>query len=155
MSVLWYSWWWLLRRILLESEKANTGQLLLVAFNCLWLLINTSNQLNDSLTDASPDTWWIFFSLFSFSYRSTPQTADAWKSLLMSLAGAESEVATGELWWVAVVHGVVQPTDIPQCAGILKGAAYYLWMVQAAKDVGGQQDQAVAQQELLRGWRSW
>ena len=55
------------------------------------------------------------------------------------------------MWRNAVENGVVQPETIPQHAGTLKGAAYYLWAVQGAQAVKGQQDQAAAQQGLLEG----
>ena len=74
---------------------------------------------------------------------------DLWNQLLASLTAAETEAAAGDLWRKAVEHGVVQPKAIPQHAGTLKGAAYFLWVVQGAQAVKGQQDQAAAHQELL------
>ena len=76
---------------------------------------------------------------------------DMWNQFLASLAAAETEAVAGDLWRKAVEHGVVWPEAIPQHAGTLKGAAYYLWAVQGAQAVKGQQDQAAAQQELLEG----
>ena len=76
---------------------------------------------------------------------------DMWNQFLASLTAAETEAAAGDLWRKAVEHGVVWPEAVPQHAGTLKGAAYYLWAVQGAQAVKGQQDQAAAQQGLLEG----
>ena len=76
---------------------------------------------------------------------------EVWNQFLASLMAAETEAAAGDLWRKAVEHGVVQPEAVPQHAGTLKGAAYYLWAVQGAQAVKGQQDQAAAQQGLLEG----
>ena len=76
---------------------------------------------------------------------------DMWNQFLASLAAAETEAAAGDLWRKAVEHGVVWPEDVPQHAGTLKGAAYYLWTAQGVQAVTGQKDQAAAQQGLLEG----
>ena len=76
---------------------------------------------------------------------------DVWNQFLVSLAAAETEAAAGDLWRTAVEHRVVWPEDVPQHAGTLKGAAYYLWTAQGVQAVTGQQDQAAAQQGLLEG----
>ena len=112
-----------------------------------------SLQPNISLTDASPYNWWIFslfFPLF-LHLQIHPQMGDVWNQFLTSLAAAKTEAAAGDLWRTAVEHGVVRPKDVPQYAGTLKGAAYYLWMVQGTQAVTGQKDQAAAHQGLLEG----